>query len=167
MFDSTNYNTFDSNKLSIWISSDNLFYVNRYKIYYDAKELRIQPFNYKITEFVDKYNQKQLKLTCHESTFNKFIRKVERAINSILEQRGLNKIKLIYKNDMYIHILHELPLGKTIEFSIPAINVNKQNNVSCRLIMIWFPVFKRFWFSDFHFDLQKKNEIAFMKIVSQ
>ena len=136
MFDSTNYNTFDSNKLSISISSDNLFYVNRYKIYYDAKELRIQPFNYKITEFVDKYNQKQLKLTCHESTFNKFIRKVERAINSILEQRGLNKIKLIYKNDMYIHILHELPLGKTIEFSIPAINVNKQNNVSCRLIMI-------------------------------
>ena len=110
MFDSTNYNTFDSNKLSIAISSDNLFYVNRYKIYYDAKELRIQPFNYKITEFVDKYNQKQLKLTCHESTFNKFIRKVERAINSILEQRGLNKIKLIYKNDMYIHILHELPL---------------------------------------------------------
>ena len=136
MFDSTNYNTFDSNELSIAISSDNLFYVNRYKIYYDAKELRIQPFNYKITEFVDKYNQKQLKLTCHESTFNKFIRKVERAINSILEQRGLNKIKLIYKNDMYIHILHELPLGKTIEFSIPAINVNKQNNVSCRLIMI-------------------------------
>ena len=136
MFDSTNYNTFDSNKLSIAISSDNLFYVNRYKIYYDAKELRIQPFNYKITEFVDKYNQKQLKLTCHESTFNKFIRKVERAINSILEQRGLNRIKLIYKNDMYIHILHELPLGKTIEFSIPAINVNKQNNVSCRLIMI-------------------------------
>ena len=136
MFDKTNYNTFDSNKLSIAISSDNLFYVNRYKIYYDAKELRIQPFNYKITEFVDKYNQKQLKLTCHESTFNKFIRKVERAINSILEQRGLNKIKLIYKNDMYIHILHELPLGKTIEFSIPAINVNKQNNVSCRLIMI-------------------------------
>lgn len=136
MFDSTNYNTFDSNKLSIAISSDNLFYVNRYKIYYDAKELRIQPFNYKITEFTDKYNQKQLKLTCHESTFNKFIRKVERAINSILEQRGLNKIKLIYKNDMYIHILHELPLGKTIEFSIPAINVNKQNNVSCRLIMI-------------------------------
>ena len=136
MFDLTNYNTFDSNKLSIAISSDNLFYVNRYKIYYDAKELRIQPFNYKITEFVDKYNQKQLKLTCHESTFNKFIRKVERAINSILEQRGLNKIKLIYKNDMYIHILHELPLGKTIEFSIPAINVNKQNNVSCRLIMI-------------------------------
>ena len=136
MFDATNYNTFDSNKLSIAISSDNLFYVNRYKIYYDAKELRIQPFNYKITEFVDKYNQKQLKLTCHESTFNKFIRKVERAINSILEQRGLNKIKLIYKNDMYIHILHELPLGRTIEFSIPAINVNKQNNVSCRLIMI-------------------------------
>ena len=136
MFDSTNYNTFDSNKLSIAISSDNLFYVNRYKIYYDAKELRIQPFNYKITEFVDKYNQKQLKLTCHESTFNKFIRKVERAINSILDQRGLNKIKLIYKNDMYIHILHELPLGKTIEFSIPAINVNKQNNVSCRIIMI-------------------------------
>ncbi len=136
MFDSTNYNTFDSNKLSIAISSDNLFYVNRYKIYYDAKELRIQPFNYKITEFVDKYNQKQLKLTCHESTFNKFIRKVERAINSILEQRGLNRIKLIYKNDMYIHILHELPLGKTIEFSIPAINVNKQNNVSCRLIML-------------------------------
>ena len=135
MFDSTNYNTFDSNKLSIAISSDNLFYVNRYKIYYDAKELRIQPFNYKITEFVDKYNQKQLKLKCHESTFNKFIRKVERAINSILEQRGLNKIKLIYKNDMYIHILHELPLGKTIEFSIPAINVNKQNNVSCRLIL--------------------------------
>ena len=136
MFDSTNYNTFDSNKLSISISSDNLFYVNRYKIYYDAKELRVKPFNYKITEFVDKYNQKQLKLTCHESTFNKFIRKVERAINSILEQRGLNKIKLIYKNDMYIHILHELPLGKTIEFSIPAINVNKQNNVSCRLIML-------------------------------
>ena len=136
MFDSTNYNTFDSNKLSIAISSDNLFYVNRYKIYYDAKELRIQPFNYKITEFVDKYNQKQLKLTCHESTFNKFIRKVERAINSILEQRGLNRIKLIYKNDMYIHILHDMPLGKTIEFSIPAINVNKQNNVSCRLIMI-------------------------------
>ena len=136
MFDSTNYNTFDSNKLSIAISSDNLFYVNRYKIYYDAKELRIQPFNYIITEFVDKYNKKQLKLTCHESTFNKFIRKVERAINNILEQRGLNKIKLIYKNDMYIHILHELPLGKTIEFSIPAINVNKQNNVSCRLIMI-------------------------------
>ena len=136
MFDSTNYNTFDSNKLSIAISSDNLFYVNRYKIYYDAKELRIQPFNYKITEFVDKYNQKQLKLTCHESTFNKFIRKVERAINNILEQRGLNRIKLIYKNDMYIHILHELPLGKTIEFSIPAINVNKQNNVSCRLIML-------------------------------
>lgn len=136
MFDSTNYNTFDSNKLSIAISSDNLFYVNRYKIYYDAKELRVQPSNYKITEFTDKYNQKQLKLTCHESTFNKFIRKVERAINSILEQRGLNKIKLIYKNDMYIHILHELPLGKTIEFSIPAINVNKQNNVSCRLIMI-------------------------------
>ena len=136
MFDSTNYNTFDSNKLSIAISSDNLFYVNRYKIYYDAKELRIQPSDhYKITEFVDKYNQKQLKLTCHESTFNKFIRKVERAINSILEQRGLNKIKLIYKNDMYIHILHELPLGKTIEFSIPAINVNKQNNVSCRLIL--------------------------------
>ena len=136
MFDSTNYNTFDSNKLSIAISSDNLFYVNRYKIYYDAKELRIQPFNYKITEFTDKYNQKQLKLTCHESTFNKFIRKVERAINNILEQRGLNRIKLIYKNDMYIHILHELPLGKTIEFSIPAINVNKQNNVSCRLIML-------------------------------
>ena len=137
MFDKTNYNTFDSNKLSIAISSDNLFYVNRYKIYYDAKELRIQPSDhYKITEFVDKYNQKQLKLTCHESTFNKFIRKVERAINSILEQRGLNRIKLIYKNDMYIHILHELPLGKTIEFSIPAINVNKQNNVSCRLIMI-------------------------------
>ena len=136
MFDKTNYNTFDSNKLSIAISSDNLFYVNRYKIYYDAKELRVKPFNYKITEFVDKYNQKQLKLTCHESTFNKFIRKVERAINSILEQRGLNKIKLIYKNDMYIHILHELPLGKTIEFSIPAINVNKQNNVSCRLIML-------------------------------
>ena len=136
MFDSTNYNTFDSNKLSISISSDNLFYVNRYKIYYDAKELRIQPFNYKITEFTDKYNQKQLKLTCHESTFNKFIRKVERAINNILEQRGLNRIKLIYKNDMYIHILHELPLGKTIEFSIPAINVNKQNNVSCRLIML-------------------------------
>lgn len=136
MFDSTNYNTFDSNKLSIAISSDNLFYVNRYKIYYDAKELRVQPSNYKITEFTDKYNQKQLKLTCHESTFNKFIRKVERSINSILEQRGLNKIKLIYKNDMYIHILHELPLGKTIEFSIPAINVNKQNNVSCRLIMI-------------------------------
>ena len=136
MFDSTNYNTFDSNKLSIAISSDNLFYFIRYKIYSDAKELRIQPFNYKITEFVDKYNQKQLKLTCHESTFNKFIRKVERAINSILEQRGLNRIKLIYKNDMYIHILHELPLGKTIEFSIPAINVNKQNNVSCRLIMI-------------------------------
>ena len=137
MFDKTNYNTFDSNKLSIAISSDNLFYVNRYKIYYDAKELRIQPSDhYKITEFTDKYNQKQLKLTCHESTFNKFIRKVERAINSILEQRGLNKIKLIYKNDMYIHILHELPLGKTIEFSIPAINVNKQNNVSCRLIMI-------------------------------
>ena len=136
MFDSTNYNTFDSNKLSIAISSDNLFYVNRYKIYYDAKELRIQPFNYKITEFVDKYNQKQLKLTCHESTFNKFIRKVERSINNILEQRGLNRIKLIYKNDMYIHILHELPLGKTIEFSIPAINVNKQNNVSCRIIMI-------------------------------
>ena len=136
MFDSTNYNTFDSNKLSIAISSDNLFYVNRYKIYYDAKELRIQPSDhYKITEFVDKYNQKQLKLTCHESTFNKFIRKVERAINNILEQRGLNKIKLIYKNDMYIHILHELPLGKTIEFSIPAINVNKQNNVSCRLIL--------------------------------
>ena len=136
MFDSTNYNTFDSNKLSIAISSDNLFYVNRYKIYYDAKELCVQPSNYKITEFVDKYNQKQLKLTCHESTFNKFIRKVERAINNILEQRGLNKIKLIYKNDMYIHILHELPLGKTIEFSIPAINVNKQNNVSCRLIML-------------------------------
>ena len=136
MFDSTNYNTFDSNKLSIAISSDNLFYVNRYKIYYDAKELRVQPSNYKITEFVDKYNQKQLKLTCHESTFNKFIRKVERAINSILEQRGLNKIKLIYKNDMYIHILHELPSYKTIEFSIPAINVNKQNNVSCRLIML-------------------------------
>ena len=136
MFDSTNYNTFDSNKLSIAISSDNLFYVNRYKIYYDAKELRIQPFNYRITEFVDKYNQKQLKLTCHESTFNKFIRKVERAINNILEQRGLNKIKLIYKNDMYIHILHDMPLGKTIEFSIPAINVNKQNNVSCRLIML-------------------------------
>ena len=135
MFDSTNYNTFDSNKLSIAISSDNLFYVNRYKIYYDAKQLRIQPFNYKITEFVDKYNQKQLKLTCHESTFNKFIRKVERAINSILEQRGLNRIKLIYKNDMYIHILHDMPLGKTIEFSIPAINVNKQNNVSCRLIL--------------------------------
>ena len=147
MFDSTNYNTFDSNKLSIAISSDNLFYVNRYKIYYDAKELRVQPSNYKITEFVDKYNQKQLKLTCHESNFNKFIRKVERAINSILEQRGLNRIKLIYKNDMYIHILHEMPLaselsqitpplGKTIEFSIPAINVNKQNNVSCRLIML-------------------------------
>ena len=136
MFDSTNYNTFDSNKLSIAISSDNLFYVNRYKIYYDAKELRVKPFNYKITEFVDKYNQKQLKLTCHESTFNKFIRKVERAINSILEQRGLNRIKLIYKNDMYIHILHDMPLGKTIEFSIPAINVNKQNNVSCRLIML-------------------------------
>ena len=137
MFDKTNYNTFDSSKLSIAISSDNLFYVNRYKIYYDAKELRIQPSDhYKITEFVDKYNQKQLKLTCHESTFNKFIRKVERAINNILEQRGLNRIKLIYKNDMYIHILHELPLGKTIEFSIPAINVNKQNNVSCRLIMI-------------------------------
>ena len=136
MFDSTNYNTFDSNKLSIAISSDNLFYVNRYKIYYDAKELRVQPSNYKITEFTDKYNQKQLKLTCHESTFNKFIRKVERAINSILEQRGLNRIKLIYKNDMYIHILHDMPLGKTIEFSIPAINVNKQNNVSCRLIMI-------------------------------
>ena len=48
---------------------------------------------------------------------------------------------------MYIHILHEMPLaselsqitpplGKTIEFSIPAINVNKQNNVSCRLIML-------------------------------
>ena len=136
MFDSTNYNTFDSNKLSIAISSDNLFYVNRYKIYYDAKELRIQPSNYKITEFTDKYNQKQLKLTCHESTFNKFIRKVERAINNILEQRFNNRIKLIYKNDMYIHILHELPLGKTIEFSIPAINVNKQNNVSCRLIML-------------------------------
>ena len=136
MFDSTNYNTFDSNKLSIAISSDNLFYVNRYKIYYDAKELRVQPSNYKITEFTDKYNQKQLKLTCYESNFNKFIRKVERAINSILEQRGLNRIKLIYKNDMYIHILHDMPLGKTIEFSIPAINVNKQNNVSCRLIMI-------------------------------
>ena len=137
MFDKTNYNTFDSNKLSIAITSDNLFYVNRYKIYYDAKELRIQPSDhYKITEFVDKYNQKQLKLTCHESTFNKFIRKVERAINNILEQRFHKSIKLIYKNDMYIHVIHELPLGKTIEFSIPAINVNKQNNVSCRLILL-------------------------------
>ena len=136
MFDSTNYNTFDSNKLSIAISSDNLFYVNRYKIYYDAKELRVQPSNYKITEFVDKYNQKQLKLTCHESTFNKFIRKVERAINNILEQRFHKSIKLIYKNDMYIHVIHELPLGKTIEFSIPAINVNKENNVSCRMILL-------------------------------
>ena len=105
MFDSTNYNTFDSNKLSIAISSDNLFYVNRYKIYYDAKELRVQPSNYKITEFVDKYNQKQLKLTCHESTFNKFIRKVERAINSILEQRGLNRIKLICYFLLFLYIL--------------------------------------------------------------
>ena len=138
MFDKTNYNTFDSNKLSIAISSDNLFYVNRYKIYYDAKELRIQPSDhYNITEFTDKYNQKQIKLTCHENTFNKFIRKIERAINTILQQRFNKSIKLIYKNDMYIHVTNpESKLSNTIEFSIPYINVNKQNNVSCRLIAL-------------------------------
>lgn len=146
MFDQSNYNTFDSNKLSIAISSDNLFYVNRYKIYYDAKEFRIRaPDNSNITEFTDKYNQKQIKLTCHESSFNKFIRKVEHAINNILQRRFNSSIKLIYKNDMYLHVLHEMPnTSKTIEFSVPyisvnivpAINVNKQNNVSCRLILI-------------------------------
>ena len=148
MFDQSNYNTFDSNKLSIAISSDNLFYVNRYKIYYDAKEFRIRaPENSNIIEFTDKYNQKQIKLTCHENTFNKFIRKVEHAINNILQRRFNSSIKLIYKNDMYIHVTNpESKLSNTIEFSIPYVSINKQKNsadaesshrlVSCRLILL-------------------------------
>ena len=136
MFNPSNYNEFDPKLLSISKVADDLFYVNRYKIFYDAKELRITTPQCEVNQFTDKFNQPQIKLTCNDINFNKFIRKVERTINSIVQHRFSQSVKLIHKNDMYLHIVFEKPLGKNIEFSVPAINVNKQGNISCKLFQL-------------------------------
>ena len=135
-FTPSNYNKFDPKLLSISKIPDDLFYVNRYKIFYDAKELRITAPLCEVNQFTDRFNQPQIKLTCNDVNFNKFIRKIEKAINSITEQRFSQRVKLIHKNDMYVHILFEKPLGKNIEFSVPAININKQDRISCKLFLL-------------------------------
>ena len=136
MFNPSNYNQFDPKLLSISKVVDDLFYVNRYKIFYDAKELRITASQCEINQFTDKFNQPQIKLTCNDINFNKFIRKVERTINSIAERRFSQSVKLINKNDLYIHIVFEKPLGKNISFSVPAININKTGRISCKLFLV-------------------------------
>ena len=136
MFNPSNYNQFDPKLLSISKVADDLFYVNRYKIFYNAKELRITVPQCEVNQFTDKFNQPQIKLTCNDLNFNKFIRKVERTINSIAERRFSQSVKLINKNDLYIHIVFEKPLGKIIEFSVPAININKTGRISCKLFLL-------------------------------
>ena len=72
MFNPSNYNRFDPKLLSISKVADDLFYVNRYKIFYDAKELRITVPQCEVNQFTDKFNQPQIKLTCNDINFNKF-----------------------------------------------------------------------------------------------
>ena len=136
-FSPENYTEFNEKLLSISKIADDLYYVKKYKIFYDAKELRITTPPSELNIFTDRYNQKQVRINNNDILFNKFIRKLECAINQICRTRFNKDIKLIHKNDIYAHILSE-PINektqfKKLEITIPSINISKQGNLSCKV----------------------------------
>ena len=137
MFNPSNYNEFDPNLLSISKIPDDLYYVKKYKIFYDAKELRITTPPSELNLFTDRFNQKQVRINNNDVVFNKFIRKVERAINQICRTRFCKDIKIIHKNDIYAHLIVEPNNEKTqfkkLEITVPSINISKQGNLSCKV----------------------------------
>ena len=69
-FSPENYTEFNEKLLSISKIADDLYYVKKYKIFYDAKELRITTPPSELNIFTDRYNQKQVRINNNDILFN-------------------------------------------------------------------------------------------------